>query len=637
MVNASGRVLKVSLILVISVQYYSFHNPCNTSPKNKETAVFHKEIRRPRSGPAFTPPQRSFSRSTTMRPIVWSTTLRPMTRRPRPTVTKTWSYYSTTPASIEIPSVRSGSGSASLSEEHVPTVGYRKGTTTMAPDLFGNSIDEDYQNEEMGASWELSKQGSMESKSGADEKSTESRSGLSMADREFLQELMEMVRSQKTAEEKALKIEKERQRQILEKMVLSRPLVIPPRNSEEMLPRIIPNTGWTHVPEEEVEVVTQGGHIQTTKSSEEPYTKVHPYPNNIPEPLRPIYPGFSTPDIIRFTTQPPLDIIRFTPSPSKEKVDKSEWVTSSNSWKPPPNFGAETTEAPAELTLMTGCIIGTSCPLLGDSELLCEHPRQPSLYLQCVPTSFRGGIWAERSCPDTLVFIGDRCDKQEVRAALLAAGQPVIAVSEPPSGTPTTTPQPFTFLPATTPRIITNIPNSFVESNDLDHADYLQWQRIGVPGKQPFTPRTNPIIKSNYNNVEKPYVNNLPNEMIDYSQVFPLFPRVQPSFLSPRNFKFNQRRRPNLYYGTGHMRMLRPIYDAPSHNITSTMASSNSTTSPDDFIVDKVVKPALKKIATDTSRSFMEMLVAQPVRQMDDFLAQRVQEIKNATIPKLTN
>lgn len=40
---------------------------------------------------------------------------------------------------------------------------------------------------------------------------------------------------------------------------------------------------------------------------------------------------------------------------------------------------------------------------------------RPSLYLQCVPTSFRGGIWTERACPDTLVFIGDRCDKYDVR------------------------------------------------------------------------------------------------------------------------------------------------------------------------------------------------------------------------------
>lgn len=28
--------------------------------------------------------------------------------------------------------------------------------------------------------------------------------------------------------------------------------------------------------------------------------QVHPFPENVPLPLRPIYPGFSTPDIIRF-------------------------------------------------------------------------------------------------------------------------------------------------------------------------------------------------------------------------------------------------------------------------------------------------------------------------------------------------
>ncbi|CAJ0941959.1 unnamed protein product, partial [Mesorhabditis belari] len=470
-----------------------------------------------------------------------------------------------------------------------------------------------------------------------DEKSIETTRGLSITDRQFLKELMEMVRSQKTAEEAAQRIEKERQRQIFEKMALGRPIIVPPRNSAETAN---PQTyGWTHLPEdEEIEAATPAGHIQITKSVEEPYTKVHPYPDNVPAPLRPIYPGFSTPDIIRFTTQPPIDIIRFTPSPINidNNGKEEKWVTSSLSWKPPPDFEKET-ETATTLTLLTGCVIGTSCPLLGDSELLCEHPSRPSLYLQCVPTSFQGGIWTERACPDTLVFIGDRCDKPDIRESLLAAGQPVIAISEPPlhSGTPIPTQQPPPITTTQPSIVLTTMNVPYIENNEMGKGDYLQWQRIGVPTvrqpppKQPQIPKLplSTLIKENS-------FGNRENEMIDYSQVFPLFPMVQPSFLSPRNLNALQlRRRPTYYYGGRQPALLRPIYDAPYQHGNSTIndqkTKENEKTVKEDFIVDKVVKPALRKIAFDTSKGLVDMLMVKPVHQMDTFLAKRIEEMKS--------
>uniref|UniRef100_A0A914UMU2 Chitin-binding type-2 domain-containing protein n=1 Tax=Plectus sambesii TaxID=2011161 RepID=A0A914UMU2_9BILA len=100
-----------------------------------------------------------------------------------------------------------------------------------------------------------------------------------------------------------------------------------------------------------------------------------------------------------------------------------------------------TTAAPmTKVRLFRGCEIGASCPFGSEAnELFCYHPTDSHGYLHCTPGSDKQGEWVERFCPDTLVFMGDRCenaltstDLQTLPPHIHQVTMPPFTVSAPP-------------------------------------------------------------------------------------------------------------------------------------------------------------------------------------------------------------
>ncbi|CAD6194092.1 unnamed protein product [Caenorhabditis auriculariae] len=321
-------------------------------------------------------------------------------------------------------------------------------------------------------------------------------------------------------------------------------------------------------------------------------------------------------------------MIRFTTA-------KPEWVTSSNSWKPP--NGWENNEidledqnvvasgGPGEPRVLRGCLINGDCPLAYDFDTLCPHPHDHSWYLQCAPMLGRRGRWTERQCPDTLIFVPElaRCEKS-------AMGRPQepynpeqrIVIPRLPSETgyvqwqgnrvidtaPPQTHQPRIYPPApeqpAPPPAIYNTIDQFPHDllpqiqmpspgSNLGVVDFYG-RPVDVPTTtasprdgfyvQPQAPYSQELRTGILNSVHRP--SNYENELnspdntmpadMDLSRIHPLFPRVQPRFLKmlPRiSLKLND----------------------PPANVRS---------------IGTIVKPVIKQIAMDQTEQFLDRLLA---------------------------
>ncbi|PAV59056.1 hypothetical protein WR25_10762 [Diploscapter pachys] len=275
----------------------------------------------------------------------------------------------------------------------------------------------------------------------------------------------------------------------------------------------------------------------------------------------------TTPMSYVYTNHEPDQIIRFT------TTTEVPWITSDGSWIPPSDWQRvdsleleipqQVVDEPDLPMVLSGCHLHADCPLSYEHDTLCEHPFDNSLYLQCSPLLGRKGRWVTRECPTTLVFLPDlaRCD-----------------------------------MPRQTKTGEALIPK-------LPSENYIQWkgnriiesnppiQKIPVV-HPPTTPHPSPI----YNTIDtfprdllphfgpptiKPQPINTDYLDVDFSMIHPLFPRVQPSFLT----------------NTGN-----PV-GSPFRD------SDNVTT------IGEIVKPMIKSVALKHTNMFLDRILSDDARK----------------------
>uniref|UniRef100_A0A8R1HQ29 Chitin-binding type-2 domain-containing protein n=1 Tax=Caenorhabditis japonica TaxID=281687 RepID=A0A8R1HQ29_CAEJA len=290
---------------------------------------------------------------------------------------------------------------------------------------------------------------------------------------------------------------------------------------------------------------------------------------------RPVTSEYQPPDVeshmIRFTTQSP------------------EWATPA-----PANWQPEWTEENA--VHREPCDVNGECELKYDSDSFCVHPSNPSMYLQCAPLYGRLGRWTERHCPDTLIFLvrAGRCEKDDQRRPYDPDNR--VVIPRLPSET--------SFVEWEGNRVIDNVPNS-----------------VSPPRVYPPVPDTYP--SQIYNTIDEfprdllprlpevtpeetyaqQYQNSLKSE-IDLSHIHPLFPRVQPDFLS---------------------RIL-PSLNLKLHDDNAGQQSLGS-----------VVKPVIKQIALNQTEHFLDRLLADQQLYDEQLRQEIIDRLKSSNIEGAMN
>ncbi|PAV55733.1 hypothetical protein WR25_04113 [Diploscapter pachys] len=273
-------------------------------------------------------------------------------------------------------------------------------------------------------------------------------------------------------------------------------------------------------------------------------------------PMSYIYPNHEPDQIIRFTT-----------------TTEVPWITSDGSWNPPSDWqrvDSSELEIPQQVVdepdlpmVLSGCHLRADCPLSYEHDTLCEHPFDNSLYLQCSPLLGRKGRWVTRECPTTLVFLPDlaRCD-----------------------------------IPRQTKTGEALIPK-------LPSENYIQWKGNGIIESNPpvqkiplIYPPTTPHPSPIYNTIDtfprdllpnfgpptiKPQPINTDYLDVDFSMIHPLFPRVQPNFLT------------NAGNPVGS-----PFRD--SDNVTT---------------IGEIVKPMIKSVALKHTNMFLDRILSDDARK----------------------
>ncbi|UMM22119.1 hypothetical protein L5515_003495 [Caenorhabditis briggsae] len=351
--------------------------------------------------------------------------------------------------------------------------------------------------------------------------------------------------------------------------------------------------------------------------------------------IKPIY----RPDISEY--QPPdveSHMIRFT-------TQSPEWATPSPAtWNPSWNTVTVEEETPeVSLVMRSQCQINGECELKYDADSFCAHPVTPSMYLQCAPLYGRLGRWTERHCPDTLIFIVSigRCEKGEESRKPYDPDNRVV-IPRLPSETsfvewkgnrvidhhiPSPISPPRVYPPVPEPHqpqiynTIDEFPKDLLPKlPEVSPADtYAQQYQNHIHGSvisggypRPAAPNPTvspvPIIPSSYQITRVPNVqvmNQVPSNSIkseiDLSHIHPLFPRVQPDFLS--------RILPSLNL---------KMHD--EHRETQSLGS--------------VVKPVLKKIALNQTEQFLDRLLADQV-QDEKVRKEIIDRLKSSNIDEL--
>ncbi|EGT35680.1 hypothetical protein CAEBREN_06560 [Caenorhabditis brenneri] len=352
--------------------------------------------------------------------------------------------------------------------------------------------------------------------------------------------------------------------------------------------------------------------------------------------IKPIYRPdiniYRPPDVeshmIRFTTQAP------------------EWATPSPTWSPEWNTVTVEEETPGSPNIYSQCRINGECELKYDADSFCAHPSSPSMYLQCAPLYGRLGRWTERHCPDTLVFMVSigRCEKgEELRKPYDPDNRVVIPrlpsetsfvewkgnrvidhhvpspISPPrvyPPVPETHQPQIYNTIDEFPKDLLPKIPEvSPAETYAQQYQNHIHGSVISGAHSRPVAPPPTaapiPMIPVSYQITRVPTAipqnsmasNSIKSE-IDLSHIHPLFPRVQPDFLS---------------------RIL------PSLNLK--MHDEHQTGEPQSL--GSVVKPVLKKIALNQTEQFLDRLLADQV-QDEKVRKEIIDRLKSSNIEDLT-
>ncbi|CAI5444912.1 unnamed protein product [Caenorhabditis angaria] len=291
--------------------------------------------------------------------------------------------------------------------------------------------------------------------------------------------------------------------------------------------------------------------------------------------LQPVY----RPEITEY--QPPqLEMIRFTTT-----TTEAPWMLTTAS---------TTVEEGAKV--YQGCLVNGDCELKYNYDSFCQHPTNPSSYLQCAPLYGRHGRWTERHCPDTLQFVVSqgRCEKPE---------EPMDTIRRPPYDPDNRVviprlPSETEFIQWTGNRVIDSTPPQnrpiprvyppIPESEQPSiYSTIEEFPRDLLP-----TINTDNIHGSVISGQQQIQEQNYPAQpaakTIDLSNIHPLFPRVQPDFLSRILPVLNLK-----------------LQDDPDHK------NPNS--------IGKVVKPVLKQIALNQTEQFLDRLLAdQLASQVED-------------------